>query len=112
MIHNVSLMNLRPTLFFLPPLIFSLSSLHLSVFAISPPSLPLHFPHLAVALPRLSPVSLSPFLSQEEVNNMTFNHNGNMNSPALGLFFHVLTDLFLLPAPLFFLEMIISAPGD
>lgn len=50
---------------FLSPLISSLSSLHLSVFAILPPLLTPSL-HLGVALPRVS-------LSQEEVNNMTFN---------------------------------------
>lgn len=99
-------------------------SLFTNLFSVLPPffSLQSHLPcsllstslQIAVALPRLSPPSPSLSLTgcQEGPNNMTFNHDGNMNSPAARLFFHVLADLFSLPAPVFSLEMIISAPSD
>lgn len=98
---------------FFTPLIFSLSSLHFFCNLTShAPSSPLPSKLLSPSLVSPPSASLSLTGCQEELNNMTFNHDGNMNSPAARLFFHVLADLFSLPAPVFLLEMIISAPGD
>lgn len=108
---NVSLCSLRPTLWFsLPPYqSFSVLPPSLSLQFHPPPSLfPNCLPHSLLSLSLVLPVR-KKWTIWPLVAAITFSL---MNSPSLRLSFHILTSLFSLPAPLFSLEMIISAPGD